>query len=75
MSTIELEARKAEIARNILIETDERIVDGLIEWYRNSKCRERANKSQTVAGLLKLASENRIVADNYKFNREACYDR
>jgi hypothetical protein len=36
MSTIELEARKAEIARHVLTEPDERIVNELFLWYRNA---------------------------------------
>jgi hypothetical protein len=37
MSAIELEARKAEIARLVLTESDERIVNELFLWYHHSK--------------------------------------
>jgi hypothetical protein len=75
MSTIELDARKAEIARHVLTESDERIVNELFLWCRSSKDKKLSDKKQAVADFLKLASENRAIAGNYKFDRDSCYDR
>jgi hypothetical protein len=33
------------------------------------------DKSKNISSFLQFASENRIEAKNYKFNREECYDR
>jgi hypothetical protein len=32
-------------------------------------------KEQRISSFLKFASENRKTVENYKFNREECYDR
>jgi hypothetical protein len=50
-------------------------VNELFLWYRNSKDKKLSDKKQAVADFLKLASENRIIAGNYKFDRDSCYDR
>jgi hypothetical protein len=73
MSTIELEAKKAEIARNILMEADERIILTMFEAWRNLQ--QRAGKRQSASAFLNLAHRNRTHSPQYKFNREECYDR
>ena len=75
MSAIELEARKAEIVRLVLTESDERIVNELFLWYHHSKDKKLSDRKQAVADFLKLASENRIIDGNYKFDRDSYYDR
>ena len=35
----------------------------------------KKDKKKNMDALLKLASENRKIVRNYKFNREECYDR
>ena len=75
MSTIELEARKATIARLVLTESDERIVNELFLWYRRSKGKNLSDRQQAVAGFLKLASESSLIDRHFKFDRDACYDR
>ena len=35
----------------------------------------KKNKLEHVNSFLKIASENKILGRNYKFNREDCYDK
>jgi hypothetical protein len=75
MSTKELEARKAEIVRYVLAESDERVVNELFLRYRSSKDKQASERKEAVADFLKFASENGIIESDYKFDRDSCYDR
>jgi hypothetical protein len=84
MSSIELEAGKAEFVREFLNETNEDLVSELMIFFRTAKTTVGLNrttvpkkngKQQIVNNLLKFASENRVINKGYKFDRSDCYDR
>lgn len=57
-------------ATTILIKSDnENVLAEVIDFVSAKDKRER------VRSFLDFASENKILGENYQFNREECYDR
>jgi hypothetical protein len=66
MNTLTFDIQRAELARQILNETDERIVMALMRYFGNAKSLAREETSA------KKVTFNSITLDtrNYKFNRD-----
>jgi hypothetical protein len=64
VETIALDKRTMLLKSDNEIDIDE-IVNMIIQ----------RNKMEKLKSFLNFASENRIVDNTYKFNREDCYDR
>jgi DNA-directed RNA polymerase len=77
MSTAELEKKKARLARSILNEKDEDIVVLIAEHLRRIKrfTIDATERKKLINEFLQFAEINGITDSDFKFNREACYDR
>ena len=85
MSTIELEVQKAELAREILNETNEDIVQGWMQYFFKTRDKAVKQSEQTVAVRELSAQEKREKLDKaldqhlidlsgFTFNRDEAND-
>jgi len=77
MSTVELEVKRNQLVRKILMERDEKIIVSMNENLRKLKRTAIYNKGKEklVKDFLQFAENNSIAESNFIFNREDCYVR
>ena len=77
MSTVELEVKRNQLVRKILMERDEKIIVSMNENLRKLKRTALYNKGKEklVKDFLQFAENNSIAESNFIFNREDCYVR
>jgi len=77
MGTTELEINKAELARKILDETDERIILSMVDTFRKLKRNKKIllGRDKIIGSFMKFVSQNSISAPGFKFDRDSCYER
>jgi len=77
MSTIELEVKKARLARRILNEKDENIIVFMGKNLRKIKhtAIDTKKREKLVNEFLDFAAHNYSTDPDFKFNRDECYER
>ena len=63
-------------ATTVLIKSDDtNDMAEIIDFISKKNDSNRQNKVGRMNSFLEFASQNRILSENYQFNREECYDR